>query len=172
MAPFSILTGLHNQFRWLPKVKDQNMSGRVILVTGASGGLGLEAARHFARMKPARLILAVRNMEKGRAAAEDILHSTGYTSDVWTVDQADFKSVKAFCDRASKELVRLDIVLLNAGINTSHWEVTKDGYESSLQTNDISTSWMALRLLPIVQKTLNKSEAGGVKPHLVVVGSE
>lgn len=65
--------------------------------------------------------------------------------EVWEVDLADFSSVKAFAMRVRKELTRLDVLLLNAGIIPASWVSTKDGWESAyaprniflwLQTND------------------------------------
>jgi retinol dehydrogenase-12 len=113
MAPYSFLSFVSNQFRSLPDVEPQDLSGRVVIVSGSNIGLGLEAARHFARMKPAKLILAVRDVKKGQAAAEDIVRSTSCsTIDVWAVDQTSFQSVKAFCDRVDKELDRLDMCVI------------------------------------------------------------
>ena len=51
------------------------LSGKMVLITDASSGLGLEAAKYFARMKSARLILACRSMERGKKAAEGTLFS-------------------------------------------------------------------------------------------------
>ena len=47
-----------------------NLNNKTIVVTGANTGLGFEAAKHFARMKPGKVVLACRNMEKAERAAE------------------------------------------------------------------------------------------------------
>jgi hypothetical protein len=46
-----------------------DLAGKTALVTGSNGGLGLECARHFLKLRPSLLILAVRSLQKGEAAA-------------------------------------------------------------------------------------------------------
>ena len=64
-----------HQRKAAPPLRTANLSGKTVLITGASSGLGLEAAKYFARMKSARLILACRSMERGKKAAEGTLFS-------------------------------------------------------------------------------------------------
>ena len=47
-----------------------NLTGKTVIVTGANTGIGLETAKHFAKMRPARLIIGCRNEERGRSALE------------------------------------------------------------------------------------------------------
>lgn len=80
-------------------------------------------------------ILAVRNVEKGNIARQDIIASIpgldSTTVEVWKLDLADFSSVKAFAERASSQLPRLDVLLCNAGIAPAKWEFTKDRWETT-----------------------------------------
>src|SRR6185437_7107197 len=95
----------------------KDCTGQTIIVTGANVGLGLEAARHFVRLGAARVILAVRSVEKGEQAKADIETSTSCGKDVvqvWPVDLGSFESVKQFCRRADAELDRLDALVENA----------------------------------------------------------
>jgi len=57
-------------------VNPSQVEGRVIVVTGANIGLGFEAAKHFARLKPARLVLGCRNEEKGEHAVQGMALSS------------------------------------------------------------------------------------------------
>lgn len=58
---------------------NKDFSGQTIIVTGSNVGLGLEAARHFTRLNAEKIILAVRNLEKGDVAKKSIEESTGRT---------------------------------------------------------------------------------------------
>ena len=53
-----------------PPVATADLTGKTVVITGANAGLGFEAAKHFAHMKPGRLILACRSGERGNAAVE------------------------------------------------------------------------------------------------------
>ena len=130
---FSVIQWVRDQFSDLPLVSE-DLEGRIVIVTGANTGLGFECAKHFLRMKPAKLILAVRSIEKGQAAALRMFDQTKEMRsdiiDVWELDMACFDSVQAFSQRI-ETLPRLDIAVLNAGVVTSSWDTTGDGYEVS-----------------------------------------
>jgi NAD(P)-dependent dehydrogenase (short-subunit alcohol dehydrogenase family) len=69
--------------------------------------LGLEAARHLARMNPKKLILACRNTEKGNTAVRSINETTGVAKGVvecWELDLSSFENVKAFAKRGQSNL--------------------------------------------------------------------
>jgi len=130
---FRLIQWVRDQFLDLPLVSE-NLEGRIVVVTGANVGLGFECAKHFLRMKPAKLILAVRSIEKGQDAALRMIDETKETRpdivEVWKLDMASFTSIQAFAQRA-ETLPRLDIAVLNAGLLTRVWETTGDGYEVS-----------------------------------------
>ncbi|KAF9025666.1 short-chain dehydrogenase [Hymenopellis radicata] len=154
-----------------PPVAHADLTSKTVLVTGANIGLGFEACKHFARMNPARLILACRNVDKANAALAQLHANTGYgRGEVWEVDLSSFASVSAFADKADRELDRLDILVENAAIvNWGAFEYTNDGWETVLQTNYIGTALLALRLLPLLKKT---AEQHSGLPRLVIVTSE
>ncbi|KAG6808152.1 hypothetical protein H0H93_000509 [Arthromyces matolae] len=115
------------------------------MVIGANTGIGFEATKHFARMKPARLILACRSKEKGEAAIQRIQKETGYrAAELWIVDLSVFSSVIAFADAVEKDGGRLDIVVANAGIASLAYSVTTDGYESTLNVSPQTSSQLPL----------------------------
>jgi len=59
---------IKDQWTTVPPLATEDLSGKTIVVTGANVGLGFEAAKHFARMNPGKLILACRSREKGEKA--------------------------------------------------------------------------------------------------------
>ena len=130
---FRLIQWVRDQFLDLPLISE-NLEGRIAIVTGANIGLGFECAKHFLRMKPAKLILAVRSIEKGQAAALRMIEETRETRsgvvEVWELDMASFASVQAFAQRVGT-LPRLDIAVLNSGVLTRVWDTTGDGYEVS-----------------------------------------
>ncbi|CAO2654817.1 Nn.00g115500.m01.CDS01 [Neocucurbitaria sp. VM-36] len=147
-----------------------NFSGQTIVITGSNTGLGLEAARHIARLGASKVILAVRTIAKGEAAARDIIASTNAKEnvvEVWPLDLSDFDSIKAFGDRV-QTLERLDALIQNAGILTRHFELVQ-GNESHITINVISATLVGLLVLPKLQET---SQKFGVRARLSFVGSD
>ena len=163
-----VLTFLKNQFAAIP-YPETNFAGQTIVVTGSNAGLGLEAARHFTRLNAERVILAVRNLEKGEAAKQSIEESTGRKCvlEVWRLDLSSYESVKEFV-RKAEGLNRLDAVVENAGIFTTKYAVFEDN-ESTITTNVVSTFLLGLMILPKLRETATKYN---ITPHLVVVSSD
>jgi NAD(P)-dependent dehydrogenase (short-subunit alcohol dehydrogenase family) len=162
---------IRNQWTISPPVAKADLSGKTVIVTGANIGLGFEAAKHFARMNPGKLILACRSEQKGRAALNELREETGCaTAELWLLDLASFASVKSFGERFEREGGRLDILVENAGVlPDKKLQFTSDGWETSVQVNNLSTSLLALLLLPHLLETAQKYNT---TPRLVVVSSE
>lgn len=163
------------QFIWnqlltsLPKPSG-SYEGKSVIVTGSNVGLGKEAARHFTRLGASTVILAVRSLPRGQAAKADIEKTTG-TKDVvkvWQLDMSSYQSVIDFAAKATKELPRLDIAVLNAGVARAEWEVFEKD-ESTLTVNVVSTFLLALSLLPKMKETASKFNT---RPTLTIVASE
>lgn len=155
---------LYSQLLVTPPYPTHSFAGQTVLVTGSNVGLGLEAARHLARLGAEKVILGVRNVPAGEAAKKSIEASTGRPGvcEVWEVDLASFPSVLAFGDRIA-QLPRLDVAVLNAAIATENFQIA-EGYERSITVNVISTLLLGLLLLPKLKS--------GRSPHLSFVVSE
>ena len=76
MGRLTLLGLLRSQWSPIQPVVTANLSGKTVVITGSNTGLGFEAAKHFAKMNPGRLILACRNQEKGEAALGSTFQST------------------------------------------------------------------------------------------------
>lgn len=106
-----------------------SQEGRTIIVTGANSGIGLVAARELAR-SGAHVVLAVRNAEKGTAAAAQI----GHGAEVRPLDLASLSSVRDF---ASAWDGPLDVLINNAGVMAPPLTRTADGFELQFGTNHL-----------------------------------
>ncbi|OQD60612.1 hypothetical protein PENPOL_c022G09612 [Penicillium polonicum] len=153
------------------------IQGKTILITGANTGLGLEAARHALALGAGTLILGVRTLSKGEDAKADIEASTGCTDKrkvlVWPVDLESFASVQAFAARVRKHVTeggRLDMAIMNAGIASVEYAVTRDGWERGIQVNVLSTALLSLELLPLLLRTKERDPLA--QPHLAILTSD
>jgi retinol dehydrogenase-12 len=68
MAKLSFLDFFRAQWAALPPVPDVDLSAQTVVVTGSNNGLGFEAAKHFARLRPKHLVLVCRSRDKGEQA--------------------------------------------------------------------------------------------------------
>lgn len=124
--------------------------------------LGLEAARHCVRLNAAKVILGVRTISKGEAAAADIARSLNTSKTriaVWQVDLSNYDSIKAFAERV-KTLDRLDAVIQNAGILTTKFSLAED-QESTITVNVIGGVLLGLSVLPKLQESAAKYNLQG-----------
>jgi NAD(P)-dependent dehydrogenase (short-subunit alcohol dehydrogenase family) len=126
-------------------------SGRVAVVTGANSGLGLVAARELAR-RGALVVLACRNMEKGRAAhAEVAAAASGPEPELEELDLASLDSVRDFTGRFRAKHDGLDLLINNAGVMASPRRLTEDGFELHLGTNHLGHFVLTRLLLPLME---------------------
>lgn len=132
-----------------------DQSGRVVLITGASSGIGKEAARVIAGKK-AKVIIAARNMEKAYRAADDIRRAFPQADiSARQLDLSDLQSVSTFSDAFSQDFDRLDVLINNAGIMMCPYSKTKDGFEIQMGTNHLGHFALTGHLLPILKNTEN-----------------
>lgn len=162
---------LYSQLFVKPLWPTQMFNGQTVIVTGSNTGLGKEAARHFARLGAAKVILAVRNTKAGedaRAYIETTTHCAPGTVEVWPLDLGRYASVKAFARRASADLDRVDVLCENAGVAAGSRRMAED-HESTITVNVISTFLLALLMLPKLKETRSKF---GKQSTLTIVLSE
>jgi NAD(P)-dependent dehydrogenase (short-subunit alcohol dehydrogenase family) len=132
---------------------DLDLRGRRALVTGASGGLGLELATRLAAAG-AEVLLAVRNEAKGEAALESI-RATVREADVSlrTLDLASLTSVAELGDKLGAEDRPIHLLVNNGGVMTpATRHTTADGLELQFGTNYVGHFALSLRLLPLLSR--------------------
>ena len=118
-----------------PKDVKGSFQGRNVLITGANTGIGFEAAIKFVEQGAAKVIIAVRSIEKGEVAKAKIETRTGIKDvvHVWHIDMLDYDSILALAHKVNTELDHVDIAVLNAGLMAADYELTKYGIEKTLQ---------------------------------------
>lgn len=132
-----------------------NLSGKIILITGANSGLGFECSRILAE-KGATVVMAVRTLAKGEQAKADILKEYPQASlDVMRLDVGDLSSVRDFADAFKAKYDRLDILLNNAGVMAIPRQETADGFEMQLGVNHLGHFALTGLLIDIIVKTPN-----------------
>ncbi len=128
-----------------------DLSGKTCLVTGASSGIGLAAARELARLR-ARVVLAVRSTERGEAARRAIMGATGSSAvELAQVDLSSQASTRAFAWELARRVPRLDVLVNNAGIWQSRRRTSVDGIELTWATNVLGGLLATEGLLPLLE---------------------
>lgn len=131
------------------------VKGKRVIITGANSGIGFEAAKAFAQ-KGAEVILAVRNVQKGKQAIESIKKENPLaTLVVMELNLSDLASVKDFAQSFSKLYNSLDLLINNAGVMIPPYQKTKDGFELQFGTNHLGHFALTGLLLPLLKKTPN-----------------
>jgi WW domain-containing oxidoreductase len=122
---------------------DIDLRGRVIIVTGATSGLGKEAARALAS-RGAHVIIPCRSLERGR----DVAAWMGGTTSVFECDLASLASVRSFAAAFLDTKLPLSCLLCNAGLMPGPFQLTVDGHESMFGVNVLSHALLCDLLIP------------------------
>jgi NAD(P)-dependent dehydrogenase (short-subunit alcohol dehydrogenase family) len=130
-----------------------DLSGKVIIITGANSGIGYEAAKEFAR-KGAQIVLASRNLDKAQSALSQIQAEIPETkAEILKLDLASLKSIRHFTDEYKAKYDRLDVLLNNAGIMMVPYGKTNDGFEKQFGTNHLGHFALTGLLIDLLLKT-------------------
>ena len=114
--------------KWTPKDLP-NLDGRTVLITGATSGIGRAAATELAGAG-ARVVMAVRNTERGEQIASEL----GNGAEARKLDLTDLASVHAFAEGWEGPI---DVLINNAGVMAVPEGRTKDGFETQIGTNHL-----------------------------------
>ncbi|HYO85731.1 MAG TPA: SDR family oxidoreductase [Dermatophilaceae bacterium] len=141
-----------------------NQHGRRVVITGANSGIGLETARRLA-VAGAEVVLAVRDLDRGRSAAADIAaDAPGATLLVQQLDLASLASVRAAAADLLGQDRPIDALVNNAGVMAiPARRVTIDGWETQFATNYLGHFALTGLVLPLLRR--------GVRARVVYLGS-
>jgi NAD(P)-dependent dehydrogenase (short-subunit alcohol dehydrogenase family) len=114
-----------------------DQTGRTAVITGANTGLGYETAAALAE-KGAHVVLAVRNLDKGKEAARRLeLATPGASVSLQELDLTSLESVRAAADQVRSQHDTIDLLINNAGVMFTPKATTKDGFELQFGTNHL-----------------------------------
>lgn len=116
---------------------DGPAAGKVVLVTGANGGIGKEISRALAA-QGAHVVMVCRNPERAEAAAGEIRETARGPVDVLLADLASLASVRDAAGAALQRYPRIDALVSNAGVYRLRRRETRDGFEEMLGVNHLA----------------------------------
>lgn len=130
-----------------------NLDGKVVVVTGANGGLGLASAKALAG-KGAHVVMAARNQAKAAAAQDEILAAHPAASlEIVELDLGSLASVETAAQQITQAHERIDILMCNAGVMAVPQTTTVDGFDSQFGINVLGHWALVGRLLPLIEAT-------------------
>jgi NAD(P)-dependent dehydrogenase (short-subunit alcohol dehydrogenase family) len=142
-----------------------NLTGKRILVTGVSAGLGVETARSLAA-HGAQVVGAARDLVKAKAATAQVRKdaaANGGSFELIELDLASLKSVRACADGLMAKGEPFDVVIANAGVMATPLGHTTDGFETQFGTNHLGHFVLVNRIASLIRaggRLINLSSAG------------
>ena len=131
----------------------QDMTGKVVLITGTTSGTGYVCAREMARLGAA-VVLLNRASARASAALEKLSAAVpGGTFDAITCDLQDFATVRQAAEDIKSKYAVVDVLCNNAGVMALEDRATKDGYDVQMQTNCLSHFLLTKELFPLLRRS-------------------
>ncbi|XP_074588154.1 short-chain dehydrogenase TIC 32, chloroplastic-like [Curcuma longa] len=143
-------------------------SGRTVIITGGSSGIGAETARVMA-LRGAHVVIGARNLEAADAVKQNILQNTPSAKiDIIELELSSQKSVRAFADKFLAMNLPLHILINNAGVMNCPFSLSEDGIELQFATNHIGHFLLTNLLLDKIKST---AEETGIEGRIVILSS-
>ncbi|MFC4245307.1 SDR family NAD(P)-dependent oxidoreductase [Gryllotalpicola reticulitermitis] len=140
------------------------MSQRVIVITGASSGIGRETAREVAARGDHAVVVG-RNPERTRASA------AAAGGEAYVCDFDRFDDVRMLAAQLLDRYDRIDVLINNAGGLISEWQLTPDGHERTLQSNVLSPFLLTQLLAPRMAETAARDDVAPGTVRIIATSS-
>ena len=127
------------------KTTEARMDGKVCVITGATSGVGYQAAKQLAR-GGAEIVIVCRNPQKGKNLRQELNTSFGVNTSVVLADFTDLHEVRRAAGEILDQHPRIDVLINNAGIHRTHRTLTKAGFETVFCVNHLA-AFLLTRLL-------------------------
>ena len=124
----------------------ENMKGKVVVITGATSGIGQVAAEKLAAMG-ARIVQVARDRERGQAAMARLNQiASGIAHTIYYADLSRLSEMKRVAAEIAQAEPRIDVLINNAGAMFGTRQLTEDGLERTFALNHMSYFMMTQRL--------------------------
>lgn len=148
-----------------------NLTGKTVLITGVTQGIGRVAAKQIAQLGPT-LVLVARDAQRGAALVDELKSSTGNQNIELLVGdlavQADIRRVAAEFLARHK---RLHVLLNNAGAVFTSRQLSKDGHEMTFALNHLGYFLLTQLLLPVIKETATADDNDSQEARIINVAS-
>jgi retinol dehydrogenase-13 len=146
-----------------PKICDNNCTGKLVVITGATSGIGYHTARKYAS-HGANLLCINRNLQKSEALCQEIKSEFGVICEYKIADLSNLQDIHRVADELSKLDTPIDVLIHNAGIYLTKRELTSDGLEKVFVIQYLSTF--------IINYILKEKLKSQEKSRIIMVNSE
>jgi NAD(P)-dependent dehydrogenase (short-subunit alcohol dehydrogenase family) len=131
----------------------RDVKDKVVLITGASSGIGVETARGMA-LRGAHVLITGRDRERTSAVAERLIDETRNPSiEPLIADFSSLQQVKRLAEEVQSKVGRLDVLVNNAGLWHQNRHQSVDGYEDTFAVNHLAPFLLTEELLPLLRST-------------------
>ena len=158
MLRFGLLAGgglFCTKLYWMGGVnhQTQDLTGKVVLVTGGNSGIGKEAARKFYDLN-ANVIITGRDSKKAQKFLKELGKPSATQSkmDFIQVDFSDLNQVKKLAEDLKTKHQKLDLLVNNAGCSVMDYKLSEGGVEKTMKVNHLAPTYLTSQLLPLLEK--------------------
>jgi NAD(P)-dependent dehydrogenase (short-subunit alcohol dehydrogenase family) len=123
------------------------MTGKTVLITGSTDGLGREVATRVAALG-AHVIVHGRNQERGKVVVDEIARAGKGSAKFYAADLASLAEVRALAETLKRDYPRIDVLVNNAGVLLRDRQVSTDGHELHFAVNYLAGFLLTRSLLP------------------------